>query len=243
MSTLPSQTAMLDGFEVEYRLAPRMVVFSHGFGVMRDARGMFTEIAANLPDGFGHVLFDYNQQEGDKLRLTNLSDQVIRLTSVIAWVRQQPGVEQLMIIAHSKGCVVTALAKPQAVDAVIMLAPPLHMGSGTRTRFTMRPGAVRQGNTWIVPRSDGTTSLIDEEVFAEMDTIDGEQAVLAYAQMQPLYVIAAGDDRILPNQDYAKVVACPGTTFDTVTAASHDFEGAARQPLMDLVNTYLTERL
>lgn len=243
MAVLPSQTAMLDGFEVEYRLAPHMIVFSHGFGVMRDARGMFTEIAAKLPDGFGYVLFDYNTQEGDKLRLTNLSDQVIRLTRVISCTRQQPGVKHLTIIAHSKGCIVTALAEPKDVAGVIMLAPPLHIGSGTRTRFTTRPGATRQGDTWSVPRSDGTTSLIDEAVFAEMDTIDGEQAVLSYAQMQPLYVIAAGDDRILPNQDYAKVAACTGTIFATVEGASHDFEGAARQPLVDLVNTYLRERL
>lgn len=243
MPTLSSQIATLDDFEAEYRLATHMVVFSHGFGVMRDARGMFTEIAANLPEGFGYVLFDYNRPEGDKLRLTNLSDQVTRLTSVIAWVRQQPGVEHVTIISHSKGCIVTALAKPQEIAAVIMLAPPLQPGSGTREYFTTRPGTVKQGSTWIVPRSDGTTSLIDEAVFAEMDTLDGEQVVLSYAQTQPLYIIAAGDDRVLPDQDYAKVAACPGTAFDSLPGASHDFQGAARQPLIWTVNTYLRTHL
>ena len=233
---------MLEGFEIEYRLAPRMVVFSHGFGVRRDARGMFTDIVENLPEGFGFVLFEYNMPEGDKLRLTSLSDQVARLKWVIAWARRQPGVESIAIVAHSKGCTVTALAQPDNVDGVIMLAPPLHVGSGTRTMFTTRPGAVRQGDTWSIPRSDGTTSLVDEAVFEEMATVDGEKVVIDYAQIQPLHVVAAGDDRILPNQDYSRVAAYPGATLDVINGASHDFADAARQPLVRLVSKYLSER-
>jgi len=238
---MQATTITLDGFELEYRLAPHMVVFSHGFGVRRDARGMFTDIAESLPNGFGFVLFEYNMPEGDKLRLTSLSDQVARLKQVIAWARQQPGVESISIVAHSKGCTVTALAQPDNVGSVIMLTPPLHVGSGTMTMFTTRPGAVRDGDTWSIPRSDGTTSLVDQAVFDEMATVNGENVVIDYAEKRPLHVVAAGDDRILPNQDYSRVAACPGVTLDVIPVASHDFAGAARQPLVHLVTQYLTE--
>jgi len=239
---MQSTTITIDGFELVYRLAPHMVVFSHGFGVRRDARGMFTDIVDNLSDGFGFVLFEYNLPEGDKLRLTSLSDQVARLKQVIAWTRQQPGAESISIIAHSKGCTVTALAQPDNVGSVIMLTPPLHVGSGTMVMFTTRPGAVREGDTWSIPRSDGTTSLVDQAVFEEMSTVDGEKAVVDYAHLQSLHIVTAGDDRILPNQDYSRVAACPGATLDTIPNASHDFAGDARRPLIALVNAYLNER-
>lgn len=239
---MPTDTVSIEqlhGFTLEYRLAPSMVVFSHGFGVRRDARGMFTDIVTGLQDQIGYVLFEYNQDEAEGLRLTSLAEQTGRLKQVIDWTRQQPDVQRLAIVAHSKGCTVTALAQPDKLASAIMLAPPLHVGSSIRRRFTTRPGAVQHGSTWIVPRSDGTTSLIDENVLDELDTVDGEAVVLSYAQKQPVHLIAAGGDRVLPEQDYAKVAACPGATLDTVAGASHDFEKDARTPLVQLVTNYL----
>jgi hypothetical protein len=37
-----------------------IVIYSHGFGVRKDDRGLFTDIAATLPSA-EHIMFDYNQ--------------------------------------------------------------------------------------------------------------------------------------------------------------------------------------
>ena len=81
--SMPSQTITLDGFELEYRLAPSMLVFSHGFGVRRDSRGMFTDIIQHLPEDFGYVLFDYDSSENGMTRATLTGEQIARLKRVI----------------------------------------------------------------------------------------------------------------------------------------------------------------
>ena len=37
-----------------------VVLFSHGFGVKKDARGMFTDIVQSLGSDYLPVMFDYN---------------------------------------------------------------------------------------------------------------------------------------------------------------------------------------
>ena len=41
-------------------MTARAIIFSHGFGVKADARGMFPEIAAAFPD-YESIVFDYNE--------------------------------------------------------------------------------------------------------------------------------------------------------------------------------------
>ena len=38
----------------------KYLLFSHGFGVRKDSRGMFTDIASAFPD-FKPVMFEYNK--------------------------------------------------------------------------------------------------------------------------------------------------------------------------------------
>lgn len=242
VSALPGQTAMLDGFEVEYRLAPHMVVFSHGFAVRRDSRGMFTDLAASLPETAGYVLFDYDGTEGDMVRATYVADQIARLRRVVDWVRQQPGVKTISMIAHSRGCLIAALAKIHPLHCAIMLAPPLVQGHA-RQYFTHKLGSIRKDDDWYVPRSDGTTTIISEGVFEEFDQVQREAVLLEYADVQPMLVIAAGADGVLGDQDLSGLGQARNIQLETIAGASHDFEGAARQQLINLINTYLKERL
>jgi pimeloyl-ACP methyl ester carboxylesterase len=98
-------------FGFEYKLAPEVVVFSHGFGVGRDNRGLFTGITECLPSGLGYVLFDYYDYN-DALAtvvLTDFTEQTKRLRQVIDWAQKQPGVVKVHLVAHSIGCIVAAL--------------------------------------------------------------------------------------------------------------------------------------
>lgn len=238
---MQNKTTTLDGFELEYRLAPHMVVFSHGFGVRRDSRGMFTDISQHLPADFGYVLFDYDNIDGEMLRATYAAEQIVRLQRVVAWARQQPGVENVGIVAHSRGCLITSLARIQSLSFVVMLAPPLAQGHA-RHYFTNKPGTIKRGDDWHVPRSDGTTTIIPEGVFVEFDQVQREAVLLDYAVVQPMFVVVAGADGVLGEQDYGHLEANPNITLQTIAGASHDFADAARQPLIHLVSKYLNER-
>lgn len=57
-----------------------IVIFSHGFGVGKDDRGLFTDIADSLKN-VKSVMFDYNDIDDEKKQMTvsPFSEQVKRL--------------------------------------------------------------------------------------------------------------------------------------------------------------------
>ena len=235
----------LFGTTIEYKLAPHMVVFSHGFGVRRDGRGMLTEIAENLPDGYGYVLFDYNEIDDEHytVRIKDFSEQVELLNKVLAWTSGQKGVRQVSLIAHSMGCIVAALARPQGFNKVVFLAPPTSIGERTRKYFTGKRDAEKHGDTWVIPRSDGTISIIPESFFDQYEQVDALQALQQFADTQPYTLIVAGTDEVLPDADYEALAKHKNVQFSRIKGASHDFENDARQPLLDKVVADLTKAL
>ena len=167
----------LVNFTIEYSLAPQMVIFSHGLGVRRDARGMFTDLVANLPVNFGYVLFEYNDDQDENVRTTLAAEEVHRLQLVLDWARRQPTTKHTNLIAHSRGCRIAALAAPTSLRRAVLLAPPL-MASLSKQRFVAKPGAVRQGDEWYIPRSDGTISIFPDAVFEEFTGEDPQNALV-----------------------------------------------------------------
>lgn len=231
----------LDGMTIEFELAPRMVVFSHGFGVQRDGRGMFTEIARNLPEGFGYVLFDYYEvdEQHHTVRITDFAEQTDRLEKVLSWTSEQPEVKSVSLIAHSMGCIVTALACPQNLDKIILLAPPTSVGERTRKHFTTKKGAEKHDNMWVVPRSDGTISIIPESLFDQYETVDAQKALLVLAEEHPYKLIVAGADDVVTDADYTKLATHPSVQYLELPDANHDFEGKSRSLLLNEINSAL----
>jgi hypothetical protein len=132
------------------------------------------------------------------------------------------------------------MAKVHPLSFAVMLAPPLVQGHA-RQYFTHKPGVVKQGDDWYVPRSDGTTTIISEGVFNEFDHVQREELLLDYATVQPMLTVAAGADLVLGEQDYSHLEADDHITFTTISGASHDFAGPAREPLIQLVLAYIKE--
>ena len=235
---LTGSTVQLGGFEAAFQLAPQMVVFSHGFGVERSARGMFSDIVTGLPAGFGYTLFDYYDIRDNEIGLTTFAEQQARLLAVIDWARQQAGVLTVSVVGHSMGCVIASLAKPTALDHVIFLAPPLQVGARTRRYFTAKPGAHNEGDIWVVPRSDGSVIRFPKKLFDEIEAVDSATALQAYAATQPLTVVTAGADQLLQAEDQS-FLRSPAITRLVVKGADHNFSGPARQPLINLVSQQL----
>ncbi len=63
----------------------RIIIYSHGFGVQKDDRGLFTDIAKDLP-GFEHFMFDYNEFDAEinTMSVTPLDKQAEILKEKIA---------------------------------------------------------------------------------------------------------------------------------------------------------------
>lgn len=228
--------------EIEYKLAPQMVVFSHGFGVRRDARGMFTDIAAGLPGGWGYVLFDYDSFDvtTNQQKVVGFSTRVQTLQAVIDWTRRQAGVEQVHAVGHSMGTLALADLAPASMGKIVLLAPPLSLGLRFAELYIKRPGAEHEGKTWSIPRSDGTTTLVDDDALAELVSIDAEGELAKLGVLQQYTIVIAGADEIIPDEDYTELIVMPNVTMIGVDRANHDFSGEARPKLVDSVVKLLT---
>lgn len=216
----------------------RTVVFSHGFGVERDDRGLFSDILDALGDVTG-IMFDYNEIDEDHKTLTvrPLSEQVETLTGVIEEVRKDEP-ESLHLIAHSMGCAVAAMACPDGIDSVIMLAAPLEQGSEHSIKyFADRPGSeINLHGVSRLARSDGTTTIVPSQYWKERGAFDPTVLYNQFSLKTKLTLIMARQDNVLVGEqphglsDQIKLVALNG---------DHDFTGQDRQPLVDRVRQIL----
>jgi pimeloyl-ACP methyl ester carboxylesterase len=227
---------------LEYNLAPQMVLFSHGFGVRADSRGLFPAITQSLPRGWGYVQFDYDSFDVAKNQLTvsSMSDRLVRLQAVINWARQQSGVELVHMVAHSLGCLVAAELAPAGIGKMVLLSPPLALGSRFADIYTHRKGAKHTGHTWSLPRADGTTTIVDDEVFAELVSIDAEGELTKLAMFRPFSLILASADEVLPDADYTDLIVMPSVNGMGIDGADHNFGGQFRPELVRLVIEQLT---
>ena len=110
---------------VEYRLGRKMVVFSPGYGVRDGSPGMqlFRDIISILPPGIGYALFSYTDEDDGKVLVKSTEEDAARLLNIFAWLRQQPDVEGVALVAHSRGCIDAAVAGMYPLDSAILLAP------------------------------------------------------------------------------------------------------------------------
>jgi len=204
-----------------------IIVFSHGFGVRKDDRGLLTDIASAFPNTEA-VLFDYFDINEDKKTLTvrPLSVQVKVLRDVVERVRAANPDAIIDIVAHSQGTVVAAMARLQGVRKVIMLAPPFDMSI---ERARQRYGALLNldGVTTLKPL-DGLTRLVPADYWKERETLKTFDEFNALAEQAEMIVIEANQDEVVPKVDLsslspkAKLLPLDG---------DHNFTGSAREPL------------
>jgi hypothetical protein len=105
------------------------VIFSHGFGVFKDSRGLFDALAIHLADL--HVTstqFDYGTYDADKKELyfPAFSVQCEILKQKVEEVRKEFPHKRIIIIAHSQGSVAVALAQLEGILLFIGIAPFFH---------------------------------------------------------------------------------------------------------------------
>lgn len=189
------------------------LIFSHGFGVRADARGLFTEIAAAFPK-FDSVLFEYNTlaEDGNTI-VTSIDKQVKILQSMLKGVDSDS-----YLIAHSQGCMVAALAKLPPLKGVILLTPPkITNMNRVIEKMKARAGSViNLDGMSKYPRSDGKFTYIPREYIESLGSLgDNDDLYQSLSENASVTIIQARNDHVLGDTDFsdlasAHVIELPG---------------------------------
>ncbi len=206
----------------------KTLVFSHGFGVKADSNGLFTQIAAAFPH-YKTVLFDYNTDLGNgTIELASLTDQAQKLQDRI---NAQSG--EVIIVAHSQGCVVAGLADLNTVSKVILLAPPVEMNAERlANKLLKRPGAeINLDGVSKLPRSDGTTTLIPKAYIDSIESVNPIEIYTQIASKVETIIVRSTEDEILGLTNVNEV---PNAKHIDIKA-NHNFTGTARDELISIL--------
>lgn len=213
-----------------------IVIYSHGFGVRRDDRGLFTDVAAGLPN-VESILFDYNQvdEAANTLTVAPLELQAKKLLAVIADTKAKNPDAIIDLVCHSQGCIVVALAQPAGIRKTILTAPPADILDTEKkikkycAKFNIM---FTKDDTVRLPRKDGSTTIIPPEFWQAYDGINTQGIYSELAERTKLTIITATEDEVL-----GEVV------FDHLSsrvkviemATGHNFEGESRGKLIQCI--------
>lgn len=176
------------------------IIFIHGFGVRKDARGMFTAIASKLPD-FECILTDLNEvDEGGNTHLKPLRSQAEIIRNIYKKERED---SRIYLIAHSQGCVVSALADLPPVEKVFLLAPPTNNDlDKTINTFKNRPGTnIDLDGISTLMRRDGTKTFVPKEYWKERRLVNYLEEYERFSKSNNLVIILARQDEVVSNKN------------------------------------------
>ncbi|MDA1038259.1 MAG: hypothetical protein O2877_01050 [bacterium] len=217
-----------------------IVLFSHGFGVKKDDRGLFTDIAASLVD-VDSVMFDYNEidEENNTITVKPFSEQAELLKSVVKEQREKFPDAVIDLICHSQGSRIAAIARPSGIRKTIMIAPPTDSGiERTLARYLDNPEAeIDLVGVSKLPRTDGSTTFVPAAYWDERRKQD--QPIDNYNKLSSVTELVL----INGNQD----VVLGETSFDDLgegikiinLEGDHDFTGEDRVVLLETINWLL----
>lgn len=216
-----------------------IIIYSHGFGVRKDDRGLFTDIAASMSEA-EHVMFDYNQADeaANTLTVAPLYAQADKLKRTIAETQAQNPDATIDLICHSQGCVAAALLKPQGIRKVIFIAPPATLSVQRMIKiFGSRPGSnIDTDGVSTLSRRDGSTTIVPKEYWDDIKNIQPIGLYNELAKQTRLTFINARQDEVLGNLDFSKLSSqAKVIELD----ANHDFTNEARSKLIDAITQEL----
>jgi hypothetical protein len=208
-----------------------VIIYSHGFGVLKDARGLFSSID-NCTSSPG-LMFDYNifDPKTKQLNVATLSEQRVKLEEVL---RAQT--QTVDLICHSQGCIVAALLPPDIqIRSAMLLAPPEDNAMQKLIDlFEARPSSVIdiEGISRL-ERRDGTVTIVQPEYWQSLSDVgDVMSRYSGFVSHVNTTIITANQDEVVGKTDfssleeYAEIIQIDG---------NHDFEGKSRDILCALI--------
>ena len=215
----------------------KKIIFVHGFGVRKDSRGMFTDIVDSLESAeFQSVLFDLTELGADgNIVVQDFSEQARRLTGV--WERESDGSE-LFIVAHSQGCLITAIANPPNVTKTILLAPPTDNSNEQILEYfrSKSDSEVNLEGDSKLARSDGSFTVVPASYWIEKNALNTEELYQTYTTNHVTEVVRATEDEVISNGGME--AAFKDIQIHDI-AANHNFDEGSRLKLITLLKELL----
>jgi hypothetical protein len=218
-----------------------VVIFSHGFGVRKEDRGLFTAISNSLPDAES-ILFDYNpiNEKANTLTAKPLDEQVRKLRKIINAVRADHPRAIIDVVCHSQGCVVAALLKPRGIRKIIMITPPDDVSKATVARQLGTRGETEIDMTvrTRLSRADGSVTVIHPEYWQSLIGVEPVKLYNRLARFTDLRIINAKKDEVLGVVDFEGI----DSEISLVTLeGSHNFDDEeSRKRLLYILQKELT---
>jgi len=210
------------------------IICSHGFGVTKTGRGLFTDIAAALPE-HTFELFDYNRihSNGD-IEVATLDEQATTLQAVI-----DAAPKQSVLLCHSQGSMIAGMVDLRKIAKVILLAPPLF--ESVQSVMSMLAARVESDAPHSqeiirIPRKDSTSTLVSTAYIEEMMNTDPKNLYRIIANTTPTTIVNALDDELVGETSFDDM---PVQQIDI--SADHNFTGESRNELIAHVSTLLSQ--
>jgi hypothetical protein len=177
------------------------IIFIHGFGVTKNARGLFTDIAKAFEEkGVECILTDLNIiDETGNIILNTISKQVEIIQKVFQENYKEGDVVDL--ICHSQGCVVGAVAGLPNIRKVVLMTPPTNNDvQRTLEFFKSRPNTVinLEGESYLT-RADGTRTIAYKEYWQDRQGMDYVEQYKNFASHNDVVTIIANQDEVVDN--------------------------------------------
>lgn len=212
----------------------KYLLFSHGFGVKKDSRGMFTEIAESFPE-YQPVMFDYNivNDEINEVTVEPYSKQALTLENQITNILEKDKEADITLICHSQGCVVPCLVNGLDVSKAVLLAPPKILGSNMSRNQNVSKGS---DGSIRIPRKDGTITIVTSDFIAELDKTVPVELYNRLSRNIETTIVVAGQDEILKDVDFSELA-------DKIQIikidGDHNFTGENRKGLIETLSKIL----
>ncbi len=191
----------------------RKIIFIHGMGVGKYARGMFTEISENLlgDEKFKDIepIFtdlNFHNESGD-IVLNTLDKQADIIKKVY---EKEKANSEIILICHSQGCVVATLAGFFECHKIFFLAPP--MGNdidNSIKKMSQRPGTIidTEGES-VFARSDGSKTIIPKEYWEKRKGMDYMECYKNFSDKvgkEKIKIVIARQDEVVANDMVEKL--------------------------------------
>ncbi|MBA3537772.1 MAG: hypothetical protein H0T84_14380 [Tatlockia sp.] len=221
-------------FEVEISGPPNAkiaVILVHGFGVKRDSRQMFTEIAVHLTNSMLCVCGDFSEIHSDFVLALPFSSQVKRLQIITEYTQGKFKPKHIVYIGHSQGCIVIAKLNPQN-SKIFLLAPPV---LDPYKKFINTDGWKNLGSNLNIQdksrlvRSDLTIE-VDPDFWLEFQNVNAEYLYSQLAKQNQVEIVFAERDEVLEQQ-----IAPTDMYAISIPGANHDFKNPARCQLINII--------
>ncbi|KKQ95145.1 MAG: hypothetical protein UT66_C0054G0005 [candidate division CPR2 bacterium GW2011_GWC1_39_9] len=210
-----------------------LILFSHGFGVMKDARGLFSFLASMLESrGFVTKQFNYNKfdENSKELFAVPFSVQAAILQKQIDEIAKDERYKSIIIIGHSQGSLIPTLCRNlDKIEKVIGISPFFQTDiEDLQKRYTdLADNQLDFYNITRRRRSDGSVTVIPPEYWAERFKTDVVTLYNNLANQTELTLIYAINDEVM---DFNNLRLIKNTRIINLDG-NHDFTNQYREDL------------